>query len=116
MNHHHQINYLEIPTKDLNATKSFFEKAFGWTFLDYGPEYSCFLNVGIDGGFFLAPTASVTDQGAALIVLYSSDLEESLAKVELAGGIIIKPVFEFPGGRRFQFLDPAGNEYAVWSE
>lgn len=116
MDRHHQINYLEIPTKDILATKSFFEQAFGWTFVDYGPEYTCFLNVGIDGGFFQAERESVTEHGSALIVLYSKDIEDSLSKVLHAGGTIIKPIFEFPGGRRFQFLDPAGNEYAVWSE
>lgn len=113
---HEKINYVEFPAKDLPATKTFFETAFGWQFTDYGPEYTAFLNEGLDGGFFKSDLSSTTNRGGALIVLYSQHLEETLAKVEAAGGEIIKPIFSFPGGRRFQFLEPSGNEFGVWSD
>ncbi len=113
---HEKINYVEFPAKDLSATKAFFEAAFGWTFTDYGPAYAAFSNEGLDGGFFQSDQNSTTANGAALIVFYSRRLEETLAKVEAAGGTIIKPIFAFPGGRRFQFTEPSGNEFAVWSD
>ena len=113
---HETINYVEFPARDLVATKRFFEQAFGWAFQDYGPDYMAFSNQGIDGGFFRSELTSRTSGGSALIVLYSRDLEGTLAKVEAAGGDIIRPIFSFPGGRRFHFADPSGNELAVWSE
>lgn len=113
---HEKINYVEYPTRDLPATKAFFQAAFAWQFTDYGPDYAAFANEGLDGGFFSAEMAARSDNGSALIVFYSARLEETLAKVEAAGGQIIKPIFAFPGGRRFQFLEPGGNEFAVWSE
>ncbi|VAW52451.1 Glyoxalase family protein [hydrothermal vent metagenome] len=79
MNEHEKINYVELPSKDLNATKEFFIQVFGWSFQDFGPEYSAFSNQGIDG-------------------------------------VIIKQIFPFPGGRRFHFTEPGGNEFAVWSD
>ena len=116
MPQHESINYVEFPAADLEAAKSFFSRAFGWQFSDYGPEYCAFSEAGLDGGFFHAPLNSSTERGAALIVLYSSDLAETERKIEQAGGTIIKPVFSFPGGRRFHFADPNGNELAVWSD
>jgi len=116
MNQHEKINYVEFPAKDLAATKAFFESVFSWSFTDYGPEYTAFENQGMDGGFFQSDLASSTERGAALIVFYSNQLEATLAKVEKAGGSIIKPIFSFPGGRRFHFTEPSGNEFAVWSE
>ena len=116
MNLHEKINYVELPAKDLAATKAFFETVFGWSFTDYGPDYTAFENQGLDGGFFKSDLASSTEKGAALIVFYSDQLEATLAKVEKAGGTIIKPIFSFPGGRRFHFTEPSGNEFAVWSE
>lgn len=116
MNLHEKINYVEFPAKDLPATRSFFQSAFGWAFVDYGPEYTAFSDQGLDGGFFQSDLASSTQKGAALIVLYSDQLEDTLAKVEKAGGSIIKPIYSFPGGRRFHFTEPSGNEFAVWSE
>ena len=116
VNKHEKINYVEFPTKDIEATKAFFTAAFGWSFTDYGPEYSAFSNEGINGGFFKSDLAASTEKGSALIVFYSSALEETQSKIEYAGGTIIKPVFSFPGGRRFHFCDPNGNEYAVWSD
>jgi len=116
MNVHEKMNYVEFPARDLAATKAFFESVFGWSFTDYGSEYTAFENQGLDGGFFQADLASSTENGAALIVFYSNQLEATLAKIEKAGGSIIKPIFSFPGGRRFHFTEPSGNEFAVWSE
>jgi predicted enzyme related to lactoylglutathione lyase len=116
MNLHEKINYVELPAKDLAATKAFFESVFGWSFVDYGPEYTAFENQGLDGGFFKSDLASSTEKGAALIVFYSNQLEATLAKVEKAGGSILKPIYSFPGGRRFHFTEPSGNEFAVWGE
>ena len=113
---HEKINYVEFPAKDLEATKSFFEAAFGWSFTDYGPEYTTFSNQGLEGGFFKSDRAAMTKNGSALIVFYSERLEETQSKVESAGGQIVKPIFSFPGGRRFHFSEPSGNEFAVWSE
>jgi predicted enzyme related to lactoylglutathione lyase len=112
---HGKINYLEFPSRNLALTKAFFETVFGWTFEDYGPEYTAFLKEGLDGGFYLSDKASTTETGAALVVFYSDDLEATQAKVEAAGGVIVKPIFAFPGGRRFQFTEPGGNEFGVWS-
>ncbi len=116
MNEHEKINYVEFPSKDIQATKNFFSHAFSWSFQDFGTEYSAFSNQGLDGGFFKADLSSSTDNGAALIVFYSNDLEATLGKVKKAKGIIVKPVFPFPGGRRFHFTEPGGNEFAVWSD
>lgn len=113
---HEKINYVEFPAKNIQATKSFFTKAFSWEFTDFGPDYTAFSNEGIDGGFFTSDLASSTGSGSALIVFYSEKLEATLVKIEQAGGSIIKPIFSFPGGRRFHFCDPNGNEYAVWSD
>lgn len=113
---HERINYVELPAKNLGATKAFFQKVFGWQFTDYGTAYTAFANQGLDGGFFKADLASTTKHGSALVVFYSDSLEDTLNKVQQAGGIIVKPIFSFPGGRRFQFLEPSGNEFAVWSE
>jgi len=116
MNLHEKINYVELPAKDLAATKAFFESVFGWSFVDYGPEYTAFENQGLDGGFFQSDLASSTEKGAALIVFYSDQLEATLAKVEKVGGSILRPIYSFPGGRRFHFTEPSGNEFAVWGE
>ncbi|OZG72397.1 glyoxalase [Hahella sp. CCB-MM4] len=116
MNEHEKLNYVEYAARDLGATKAFFENAFGWDFVDYGPEYSAFSNQGLDGGFYQADRCSSTESGGALVVFYSEDLESTLSKVESAGGSINKAIFSFPGGRRFHFIEPSGNEFAVWSD
>jgi predicted enzyme related to lactoylglutathione lyase len=116
MNEHEKINYIEFPAKDIGATKVFFKSVFGWSFEDYGPEYIAFSNQGIDGGFFKSELNSSTENGSALIVFYSNEIEKTQSKITDAGGDIIKPIFSFPGGRRFHFSDPNGNEYAVWSD
>ena len=116
MNLHEKINYVELPAKDLAATKAFFGSVFGWSFVDYGPEYTAFENQGLDGGFFKSDLASSSQKGGALVIFYSNQLEATLAKVEKAGGSILRPIFSFPGGRRFHFTEPSGNEFAVWGE
>ncbi|EGR0395081.1 VOC family protein [Vibrio vulnificus] len=113
MNQHEKLNYVEFAAKDLESTKAFFSKVFGWEFVDYGPEYAAFSNEGLDGGF---ERSSRTESGGALLVFYSSDIEATLDKVVKNGGEIIRPIFEFPGGCRFHFVEPSGNEFAVWSE
>ncbi len=111
-----KINYLELPANDLDAVQSFYEGAFGWSFIDYGPDYRSFNDGFIDGGFYKSPTSSSQSNGAALIVLYATDLEATRETVLRHGGAIVKETFSFPGGRRFHFADPNGNELAVWSD
>ena len=110
------INYIEFPAKDIPASKAFFETVFGWAFVDYGPDYTSFSNRGVDGGFFKSDLCASTDNGSALVVLYSDSLEAVEVRVKEAGGVITKPIFSFPGGRRFHFTEPSGNELAVWSD
>jgi predicted enzyme related to lactoylglutathione lyase len=106
------IDYVELPGGDLAVTKSFYASAFGWGFTDYGPTYAGFENAGVDGGLDAADDAT----RAPLVILRAHDLEDALARVEAAGGTITAPIFQFPGGRRFHFRDPAGNELGVWGE
>jgi predicted enzyme related to lactoylglutathione lyase len=106
-----KLDYIERPGGDLAPMKAFYGATFGWRFQDYGPEYAAFAE-GLDGGFDAQADATRTP----LPVLYAHDLEAMLARVEAAGGAVVKPIFAFPGGRRFHFRDPAGNELAVWSE
>lgn len=112
---HHTINYIEMPAVSLEATKAFFQKVFGWQFVHYGPDYCSFTQTGVDGGFFRAEQQINTASGSALVVIYSEDLEATLAAVQEAGGPVSKAIFSFPGGRRFHFTCPSGNEFAVWS-
>lgn len=111
-----KIDYIEFPAGDFDAVQSFYEKAFGWTFTDYGPEYRAFADGKIDGGFYKSDKQSTTDNGSALVILYATDLENTRDTVVASGGKIVKDIFSFPGGRRFQFTDPNGNELAVWSD
>ncbi|WP_028585356.1 VOC family protein [Desulfogranum mediterraneum] len=113
---HETINYLEFPARDLAASKDFFSRVFTWSFIDYGPEYTAFSSATMEGGFFLSTEVMSTAKGSALVVFYSSQLEQTLEKILASGGTIIKPTFSFPGGRRFHFADPNGNEFAVWSD
>jgi predicted enzyme related to lactoylglutathione lyase len=110
-----KINYIEFPVTDMTASKAFYTEAFGWTYVDYGPDYASFDNAGIDGGFDGSKDRKPSNTGA-LVVLYEKDIEACLDRVEKAGGQITVPIFSFPGGRRFHFLDPNGNELAVWSD
>ena len=107
-----KVDYVEFPGGDLGATKAFYAAAFGWAFTDYGPTYVAF-DEGLDGGFHTDEADAVSKP---LVILYAQDLEAMAAKVSAAGGAITKAIFEFPGGRRFHFTDPAGIELAVWSE
>ena len=116
MNEHKKLNYVEFPSSDLSATKRFFETAFGWEFQDYGSDYTSFLNEGLDGGFFKSDLCARTENGSALLVFYSADLEETETQIKEAGGTIVRETISFPGGRRFHFAEPAGNEFAVWSD
>src|SRR5690606_24698521 len=104
------------PAQDMAATKAFFSQVFGWEFQDYGPEYMAFSNAGLEGGFFLSDQTASTAHGSALVVFYSENLAATQEKITVAGGSVVKPVFAFPGGRRFHFADPNGNEFAVWSD
>jgi uncharacterized protein len=107
-----KIDYVELPGGALPDTKAFYGAAFGWTFTDYGPDYAAF-EQGLDGGF----NGHAGDAAPApLVILYAHDLEAMEARVRAAGGEILKPIYSFPGGRRFHFRDPSGNELAVWSE
>lgn len=108
-----KIDYIELPADNLGSVKAFYQAAFGWGFTDYGPTYAGVEQAGLDGGFQADPE----DRPAKpLVILYSTDLEAMVARVEAAGGTITVPMYTFPGGRRFHFQDPAGNELAVWSE
>lgn len=116
MSAHEKINYIEFPSKDFSETQLFFSEVFNWEFVIYGNDYMSFSNAGLSGGFYRSPLASSTENGAALVVFYSEDLEMTLEKIRANKGKIIKPTFTFPGGRRFHFSDPTGNEFAVWSD
>jgi uncharacterized protein len=116
MHQHGKLNYVEFPAKDLTATKAFFSAAFDWNFVDYGPDYVAFSDQGLDGGFFRSEQCSTSATGGALLVFYSTDIKATLAKVQQCGGTVIKDIFDFPGGCRFHFTEPSGNEFAVWSE
>ena len=113
---HEKLNYVEFHACDLEATKAFFIAAFGWTFVDYGPDYTSFSDEGLNGGFFKSELSASSESGSALLVFYSEALEKTLQKVEASGGTIVRPIFSFPGGRRFHFTEPSGNELAVWSD
>lgn len=107
-----QIQYVEFLSQNFSEIKKFYEDCFGWKFTDYGPEYTSFEGEFVDGGFAVGDPV----KGSILIVLYSNVLEETKQKVVKAGGKIVKDIFSFPGGRRFNFSDVEGNELAVWSD
>lgn len=111
---HHGIDYIEFTVTDMAESQRFYGAAFDWKFTDYGPEYAGIQGRGREvGGFRLDTNAST---GGPLVILYSEDLDRSVSKVREAGGRIVTEPFDFPGGRRFHFQDPSGNELAVWSE
>ncbi len=113
MHRHHAFDYIEIKALNVEEAKRFYATAFGFTFNDYGPDYAGIVGDGKEqGGITLAPEIV---RGGPLVVLYSEDIEDSRRKVIDAGGTICVEIFQFPGGRRFHFLDPSGNELAVWS-
>ena len=104
-----QIDYVEFPSADMARTQGFYREAFGWSFVDYGPSYSAF-SEGVDGGF---QADAAEAPRAPLVVIYAQDLEATLARVRAAGAEVVRPIFAFPGGRRFHFRDPSGTELAV---
>jgi len=108
-----QIDYIEMNVADIERSKAFYGKAFGWTFEDYGPAYCAFADGRLSGGF---TTDGTPKPGGPLVILYADDLVGIQRQVEAAGGRISKPIFDFPGGQRFHFLDPDGYELAVWSK
>jgi predicted enzyme related to lactoylglutathione lyase len=111
--HDQRIDYVEFPAADVEAMKSFYNAVFGWTFKDYGPEYASFNDGRMRGGLRKEPQVA---SGGPLVVLYATDLAAAETRVRQHGGRIVKETFEFPGGRRFHFTDPSGNELAVWSD
>ena len=108
-----RIDYIEFPATDVAAAKAFYARVFGWKFTDYGPDYTSFEDGRLAGGFWINDVAG---KGGPLVVIYAVDLAGMEAEVKAAGGVIVKDAFSFPGGRRFHFTDPSGNELAVWSE
>jgi len=108
---HEQVQYIEFLSRDLAQIKLFYSSCFNWVFTDYGPEYVGFEGAYVDGGFAYGSPV----KGSILIILFSDQLESTFEKVKKAGGKIVKEIFNFPGGRRFHFVDPDGNELAVWS-
>ena len=106
------IDYVELGVSDMARAKAFYADAFSWTYTDYGPDYCEFTDGHMKGGF---DANSPPRLGGPLVVLYAEDLEDYQRRVEAAGGTIVKPIFGFPGGRRFHFTDPDGHELAIWS-
>ena len=113
---HHSIDYIEFSVKDMEKSKAFFSSSFGWSFNDYGPDYAGIKKVSDEGEVGGMRKVSEVATGGTLIVLYSNNLSSSLESVKKAGGEITKDIFEFPGGKRFEFKDPSGNQLAVWSD
>ncbi len=107
------IDYIEMNVADVERSKAFYGKAFGWTFKDYGPTYCEFADGRLTGGF---TSDSRPTPGGPLVIMYADDLAGAQSRVEAAGGRISKAIFDFPGGQRFHFLDPDGYELAVWSK
>jgi hypothetical protein len=111
---HHGIDYIEFTVTDMAEAKRFYAAAFDWAFNDYGPDYAGIQKPGGEaGGMRVGATVA---SGGPLVILYSSDLEATQGRVRAAGGRIVQDTFSFPGGRRFHFADPSGNELAVWSD
>jgi predicted enzyme related to lactoylglutathione lyase len=111
-----RIDYVEFPVADVGAAKRFYGEVFGWSFEDYGPDYASFHDGRLAGGFRQVEAGEEVRPGGPLVVLYAADLADLEARVKRAGGAVVRPVFDFPGGRRFHFSDPAGHELAVWSD
>lgn len=111
---HHAIDYVELAAPDVAAAKAFYAAAFGWTFNDYGSEYAAIRNRDGDGEVGGLTAAATASSGGVLVLIYSQDLDASVHAVEEAGGTVTRPPFEYPGGRRFHFTDPAGNELGVY--
>lgn len=109
-----RLDYLEFATRDVAAASKFYTAAFGWTFTAYGPDYISFTDGCLSGGFYADAGAPTTMN--PLAVLFAAELASAEQRILAAGGTITKPVFDFPGGRRFHFADPTGLELSVWSD
>ena len=111
--HDRRIDYIEFGAADIGKTKQFYQQVFGWKFEDYGPDYTSFQDGRLSGGFTKdAPVRPANP----LVVIYATRLEETEVKIKQAGGKIVRKAYSFPGGRRFHFSDPSGNELAVWTD
>lgn len=113
---HHAISYIELGATDLDATRAFYESAFGWAFNDYGPEYAGIRAVDGEGEIGGLSTFAAPSAEGPLVLLFSTDLDSSLAAVTEAGGVIVAGPYDYPGGRRFEFTDPSGNRLGVFTE
>lgn len=111
--HDRQVDYIEFGATDLGRTKQFYAQVFGWRFQDFGPDYTSFQDGRLSGGFTKDTPVRPANP---LVVIYASDLEATEAKIAPAGGKIVRKTYSFPGGRRFHFSDPSGNELAVWTD
>ncbi len=111
--HDRRIDYIELPVTDVAATKRLYLSAFGWEFTDYGPDYTSFMDGRLAGGLRKVDRPS---PGGVLVVIFALDLADAERRVRAAGGTIVTPAYSFPGGRRFHFADPSGNELAVWTD
>lgn len=116
MDNDNRIDYTEMPARDPKKAWEFFSAVFGWKFEGYGPDYCAFNDGRSMGGFYRADTAMSVGNGTALVVIYNADLDATAQKVTKHGGSIIRDTYAFPGGSRFHFSDPNGNEFAVWSD
>lgn len=110
------VDYVEIPSQDVRKTRAFFEALFGWRFTDYGPDYVSFEDGRLSGGFYTAAKTASVAAGSALIVFYTEQLESARDQAVRLGATITRDIFEFPGGRRFQFAEPGGSEFAIWTD
>ena len=111
--HDQRVDYIELPVTSVSDAKRFYGTVFGWRFEDYGPDYASFADGRLNGGLAKADTVR---PGGPLIVIFAVDLEAAAKRVVASGGKVVRPTFSFPGGRRFHFTDPSGNELAVWSD
>ena len=116
MEHHNQITYIEIPVGNIADTKAFFTRVFGWQFTDQNGQYTCFHGAGVSGGFYQNPQTFTLAKGTPLLVIFSDNLSSTENEIRDAGGEISKNTFDFPGGKRFHFIDPNGNEFGVWGK
>ena len=114
MSTENRIDYVEIPVTDVPRARAFFEAMFGWTFREWGDDYLSFSDGRLNGG--IRKSDEPAPASGVLLVFYSADLERDVERVKELGGTISQEIFSFPGGRRFHFVDPAGTEFAIWSD
>jgi len=116
MSDHHKFHYIELPAPNVATMKAFYGNTFGWTFKDWGPDYVEIQGAGVEGGFDGSSGERKPSKQGALVILFSDDLEASKQAVVDNGGTISMETIEFPGGRRFHFTDPCGNELGIWTK